>query len=222
MVKNLNNNQLLINEIIRQEYGENKNYSDEDTFFEYFAAQQVLKNYDLSYSEIEQGLTGASLDGGCDGIYFFVNGDLISEDDDVVEKYKKDVKLVFCIIQAKNTISFKETPLSTWKTTCDNLLNLNNAIDQFKDRYNSKVLQAFELFKDTFIKLLRKKHTLRFEFKYVTKGIEIHPNVKAQADELCSKIKDLFPAPTVSAVVDFIDADKLMELVSMQVNNEFF
>ncbi len=34
------------------------------------------------------------IDGGCDGIYVFVNSDLISEDDDVVEKAKKDVKLI--------------------------------------------------------------------------------------------------------------------------------
>lgn len=222
MGKNLTNNQILLNEIINQDHQENLQFIKEDDFFEFFAAQQVLKDYDLSYAEIEQGLTGTSLDGGCDGIYVFVNGDLINEEDDVTEKYKKDVKIVLCIIQAKNTTSFKEDPLMKWKTVCKNLLDLNNSSELFKDRYDINVLQAFDLFKDAYIKLIRKKPKLNIEFKYVSKGIEIHPNVQTQADELCQDIKKLFPSPTVAVSTSFIGADLLMDLVGSQVNNEFF
>lgn len=222
MGKNLTNNQILLNEIIQQDHRENPQFIKEDDFFEFFAAQQVLKDYDLSYEEIEQGLTGTSLDGGCDGIYVFVNGDLINEEDDVAEKYKKDVKIVLCIIQAKNTTSFKEDSLMKWKTVCSNLLDLNNSSELFKDRYDVNVLQAFDLFKDAYIKLIRKKPKLSIEFQYVSKGTEIHPNVQTQADELCRDVKKSFPSPAVNVSTTFIGADLLMDLVGAQVNNEFF
>ncbi len=222
MGKNLTNSQILLNEIISQEFRENPQFDKVDAFFEFFASQQVLKDYDLSYEEIEQGLTGTTLDGGCDGIYIFINGDLISEEDDVVEKYKKDVKFVLCIIQAKNVTSFNEDPLMKWKTVCKNLLDLNNPSDIFKDRYDINVLQAFDLFKDAYIKLIRKKPKLSIEFKYVSKGTEVHPNVKSQADELSQVVKELFPSPTVSVSTSFFGADILMDLVGSQVNNEYF
>ena len=57
------NNQVLLSEIVKQEAKENPQYSTEDAYFEFFAAQQILKKYDLSDEEIEQNLTGTSLDG---------------------------------------------------------------------------------------------------------------------------------------------------------------
>ena len=52
------NNQILISEIIKRDSSENPQYKNEDSFFEFFASQQVLKKYDLSDEEIEQHLTG--------------------------------------------------------------------------------------------------------------------------------------------------------------------
>jgi len=222
LAKTYTNNQILLNEIIYQEHQENLQFKREDDFFEFFAAQQVLKDYDLSYEQIEQGLTGTSADGGCDGIYLFINGDLISEEDDVLEKYNKDVRFVLFIVQAKNTTSFTEDPFMKWKTVCNNLLDLNNSSELFKSRYDVNVLQAFDLFKDTYIKLIRKKPRLSIEFQYVSKGTEIHPSVQSQADELCRDVKKMFPSPTVTVSTSFVGADLLMDLVGTQVNNEFF
>ena len=109
------NNQILISEIIKRDSSENPQYKNEDSFFEFFAAQQVLKKYDLSDEEIEQHLTGSGNDGGCDGVFFFADGELVHEDDDDT-KFKQDVKLTLCIIQAKNSMSFNEQPFEKWKT----------------------------------------------------------------------------------------------------------
>ena len=46
MGKVLTNNQILLNEIIHQEHQDNPQFAREDDFFEFFAAQQVLKDYD--------------------------------------------------------------------------------------------------------------------------------------------------------------------------------
>lgn len=42
--------------------------------------EQILKDFDLSYEEIESGLVGAGGDEGIDGIYSFANGQLIEDD----------------------------------------------------------------------------------------------------------------------------------------------
>lgn len=217
----LTNNQILLDEIIKQEFCENNQYDKIDDFFEFFTATQVLKEYDLSYEEIENGLTGSGLDGGCDGIYIFINGDLIKEDNSISEKYKKDIKLELIILQAKNTTSFKEDAILKWKTISKNLLELSNNSWDFQGRYNAEVLNSFEVFRDTYIKLIRKKIKLKINYVYISKGIEVHPNVFAQAEELKSDIKKLYPNPNVTMNVDFVNADKLMELISTQSNNDY-
>lgn len=221
MSKNLTNNQILLNELIRQEFDENKNYTEIDDFFELFVAEQYLKDYDLSYEELEQGIKGNGLDGGCDGIYLFLNGMLINED--ILDDYKfpKDIKLDFFIIQAKNTTSFNEDVIMKWKTISDNLLQMSNNISEYKGRYNEDVLNSFQLFQDLFIKLIRNKIKLSINYAYISKGTEIHPNVKEQANELKNKVKSLFPNPNVTVSVDFIGADRLMELTSISNNRSF-
>lgn len=215
------NNQILISEIIKRDSSENPQYKNEDSFFEFFASQQVLKKYDLSDEEIEQHLTGSGNDGGCDGIFFFADGELVHEDDDDT-KFKQDVKLTLCIIQAKNSMSFNEQPFEKWKTVSGNLLSLDKSCEEFSKRYTEGVLQAFSFFKDTYIHLIRKRAKLQIEYKYVSKGTEIHPNVLAQAEELKTLVKKMFPSPSVTVDVSFIGADQLMEIVDSPNNTEFY
>lgn len=51
--KNLTNNQLLLKEIISQEYEDNNQFASLDTFFELFSAGQILKDYAFSNEEID-------------------------------------------------------------------------------------------------------------------------------------------------------------------------
>lgn len=215
------NNQVLLSEVVKQEFKENPQYSSEDVYFEFFSAQQILKKYDLSDEEIEQNLTGTALDGGCDGIFFFADGELVHEDDDEA-KFKQDVKLTLCIIQAKNTASFGEDAINKWKTVSTNLLALDKSCDEFRGRYDEKVLQAFAFFKDTYIGLIRKHAKLQIEYRYVSKGTEIHPNVQAQADELVAQVKKMFPNPSVGVNVSFVGADQLMEIIDSPSNTEAY
>jgi len=62
------NDQILIDQIIKQEHKNYPDYKTEDDFFEFYSSSQVLRNYDLSYDEIESGICGTSLDGGADSI----------------------------------------------------------------------------------------------------------------------------------------------------------
>lgn len=210
MAKEVTNNQLLLKECIKQEFLDCPAYTEESAFFEFFAASQVLKNQNLSDAELDDGIVGSGNDGGCDGLYIFLNGDVLTSDQIETLSAPKGSTLDFTIVQAKNTMSFNETTILKWKTVSDNLLNMANDVDTFSNRYNEDVREKFRLFRDALTKLIRSQIKTHIQFYYVTLAVELHPNVKQQAEELKEQVKKLYPATMVD--VSFVGADKLMEL----------
>lgn len=210
MAKYITNNQMLLKTCVEQEFNESTIYTEESAFFEYFSASQILKNYNLSDAEIENGIVGKGNDGGCDGIYVFLNGDLLTVDQISSLTATKGSTLKLAIIQSKETTSFDETAVMKWKTTSDNLLNISNDIDSFSARYNESVRDGFRLFRDALTKLIRHQIKIHIQYYYVTLATELHPNVQTQAEELKKIILDMYPSAKVD--VSFVGADKLMEL----------
>lgn len=51
-------------------------------YFELFAAEQVLRDYDLSTDELLDGIVGGGDDGGLDGVYTFADTKLVEEESD--------------------------------------------------------------------------------------------------------------------------------------------
>lgn len=135
--KQLTNNQILIRECVAQEYEESASYENEAAYFEYFSASQVLKDYDLSDDEIESGIVGAGNDGGCDGMYIFLNKNIVLPDQIETITASIESKVEVIIIQAKRENSFGENAIMKWKTTVDNLLQLSNSLEEFRERYGT-------------------------------------------------------------------------------------
>lgn len=205
----LTNNQILLKQCVADEFSESDSYPDEATFFEFFAASQVLKDYDLSDEEIENGIVGAGNDGGCDGIYIFLNKNLIVADQVENIKASKESKVEMVIIQAKRELSFKEDAIMKWKTISENLLSLSNPLANYKSRYNEDVLDAYGLYRDLQTKLLRNKVRLTFRYVYVTYANGVHPNVIQQSEELKAIVKKYYPSANIE--VEFVGADDLFE-----------
>lgn len=214
----MTNTQILLRELIKKEYEDSQYASCESDFFEFFSAAQVLKNYELSDEELEYGHVGAGNDGGCDAIYTFLNNSIITDEQVQTLTAPKDSVLEFCIIQAKNTLSFNEDALMKWKTICCNLLNLSNVLNTYVDRYNENVLDAFQIFRDSYTKLITNRIKLNFNFYYVTLSNELHPNVIQQSEELKSLIKSLFPNANVN--IAFVDSNKLFEKYNISADTQ--
>lgn len=210
MAKNLTNNQLLLKECITQDFQENSTYSDIGSFFEFFAASQVLKNYNLSDEEIENGVVGGGNDGGCDGIYIFLNDELVNADQLETLTASKGATLELCIIQAKNETGFKEDAIMKWKTVSENLLSMSNSLTDYSGRYSETTLENFKLFRDVVTKFIRSQVKIKITYYYVTLANECHPNTLQQAEELKSKVGEIYPSANV--IVNFIDANQLMEM----------
>lgn len=212
----MNNNQILLNECIKQEFEESTGYQDLNKYFEYFAAVQVLKRYNLSDEEIDNGNSGGSNDGGCDNLYIFLNDELVTEDLLNDLSVVRGSTLDFVIIQSKKTNSFGEDALIKWKVISENLLDMNKHCSDFQDRYNDLVLDIFDLFKNIVKKLIRNKIKINFYYYYVTLGVEVHPNVVAQAEELKHTINRFYPAASIN--ISFIGANELIEFYNSDID----
>lgn len=210
MTTQLTNNQILLRECFKQEFEESSGYNDINTYFEHFAASQVLKDFNLSDEEIDSGNSGGGNDGGCDNLYIFLNGELVTADQIEGLNATKGSYLDFFILQSKTTTSFGEDALMKWKTVSDNLLNMSNILDNFSDRYNETTIESFGIFRDAIAKLVRSQVKVRFFYYYITLGTEAHPNVAMQAKELKTLVKKYYPSSEVN--VNFITADKLIDM----------
>lgn len=223
------NNQILLDEIIKQEKVDLDYTGTLSDFFEFYSALQVLKDYELSYDEITSGIAGESHDGGADSIFLFVNGDLIKDDkneDEDKEKekenydrYKKNVDIELVIIQSKLTKSFSEEPLLKISRLCRSLFDLDFDRKDFEGRYNDRVLSSFELFKKTYLGLITKKPNLKVSIYYVSQGIDVHINVRNQANDLVTDIVSQLPSAKVD--VNFVGAESLVKKSQERPNDVF-
>ena len=211
------NNQKLLDECIHLDLNENDNFTNVNDFFEFFASSMILKDNDLSDDEIYNGITGQGNDGGIDGFYLFVNGELVTED--LVENIDipRNCTIELVLIQAKYVSSFGEDAISKWKTTSSNLLEMK-PLTQYRRRYTEKIIENFTLFGDVIKKSIRLQCKLRISYYYATLGLSsnIHPNVIAQKDELIKIVNKIYPSANV--LVDFWDADILMDTYNRTPN----
>ncbi|WP_372372898.1 AIPR family protein [Vreelandella venusta] len=213
------NNQILLDEIIKQEMNALEEDLSLSDFFEFYSALQVLKEYELSYDEISSGICGKSHDGGADSIYLFVNGDLVKEDEETSTKYKKNVDIELVLIQSKYENSFSEEPLLKISRLCRSLFDLDFDRQDYKGRYNDHVLSVFELFRNTYVGLITKKPKLKISIYYVSKGVDVHPNVRGQAEDLTGDVKEKLPG--AESEVFFLGAEALVKMTQERPNDVF-
>ena len=212
MTKKLSNNQSLLRGFIEREFNRS-DYTRVSDYFEFFAADKTLKEDELSADDINLGLMGRSGDGGCDGAYLFCNSELVHEDEiKSVADRSREAQLRVVIIQAKNELSFNENVIMKWKTLASNVLDFDKELFNFRDRYDSRLIDFFAMFRRLRQDLMGKTVSISFEFVYVSLGEEVHPNVLAQEAELKEEIQKLFPEEEVH--VRHIGAKELMTLVN--------
>lgn len=206
-----NNEQILLKQIIDEQHRlRNPDVTSAD-FFEMYVAEQVLKDGDLSDDEIEYGLVGGANDGGIDGIYTFVNGELIQEDFDF-SGLKKNISIETIIIQAKATNGYGEDVINKLIATTNNLLDLNRQIDEFRDVYNESVRSAFSNFRRLYLGVASKFPDLSFRYIYATQGDSsaVHVNTRRKASDLQGHLLNLFK--NASFKFEFIGASDLIQL----------
>ncbi len=181
----------------------------DNAYFEIFTAEHILKNFDLSYDEIQSGQVGAGGDGGIDSMYTFVNGNLIEDDTDT-SNLGRDVKSELFVIQSKMEAGFSEDTIRKFDTTFNDLFDLSRNLAEFTTVYNEDLLRLAAIFRDTYTQYAARLPSLVVNFRYVTIGDDVHPNVKRLVSQLKATVLRLFSSAAFS--FDFINVANLLTL----------
>ena len=178
-------------------------------FFEVFVAEQVLKDYDVSYDDLQDGLVGGSGDGGIDSIHLFVNGDLIHEDTDLAI-FKGDIRLDVYITQAKRSTGFDEPAIQRFRSSTVDLLDLSRSLEELAPVYNDKLRSVVDTFRRAHQRFVARLPTLAIHYYYGTLARDVHPNTQRRVDELKDALRGLFS--NASCSFHFLCARDLLDL----------
>ena len=202
---------ILIDGILKERLGENNigNQSLYGEELEKLAIEQLLKDFDLSKEELESGHVDGKDDGGIDGIYTFVNGNIVTDIQNIVLP-KRSCEITVYILTCKHADTFSQVVLNSEYATIAELFDLSKT--QYDGSYNAELLNSIKLFRSIFERTASYLDSLRFEFFYVSRGdtSSVGDNIVARSNQISEKISSLFSKCTCN--YRFIGSSELLEL----------
>nr|WP_298898876.1 AIPR family protein [uncultured Altererythrobacter sp.] len=219
MPKQLDNSQVVLDDILKVLNEERAPTLDPSEFFELFCAEQMLKDYELSYDELDDGIVDGEHDGGVDSVYAFANGELITDDFDPAT-LKKSVHVELFIIQSKTSTSIKEEHVNRLISITQKLLNLSNDVDSFSE-LNEQVRAKFRAFRDAYRALVARFPSLAITYVIAAKRAdeELPVNLQIKLDELAGTARGMFDGAEVQ--VNALGAAELRDLAARQPQVSF-
>lgn len=203
------NDQIILEQILKERCAESGDEISLPDYFEIYSASEILKDYDLTYDDIDYGIVGKGGDGGIDSIYTFINGEQLKEDTDINSNQKKNhIELI--LIQSKTSANFKEDAIIKFRESAQDLFNLSNDPDEFSSRYSADLIDKIKLFRESYSKLAKTFPVIEVSYFYATQGDEVHPNVNGKVNKLREDISKLFSGAKFS--FEFVGATKLLEM----------
>lgn len=179
-------------------------------YFELFAAEQVLRDYDLSTDELLDGIVGGGDDGGLDGVYTFADTKLVEEEPDFATA-REGIELHLVVIQAKRESGFGEKPIQLIEDSLGDLLDLSQTPEQLDDcgLFSRGLIDRAEIFRSSLTQTANLRPRVRVTIAYVTKGEtgEISRKVTTRADRLKEQLMESIASADVA--VEFYGAREL-------------
>lgn len=185
---------IVLEDILRQSKEDIAATMEDDEFFEFFVAEQVLRDFQLDPDEIKYGLISQSAndstgsDGGIDAMYILQNGRLIRdvEQAEGLKAVRQNIAIDVIIIQASRETGFDLKRILRLKDTSENIFSIGRQTDQFDEEYNGPLLDCIEVFRAAHRAVITKKPTFQVHYFYVTKGdsTKIAADVESKAESL--------------------------------------
>jgi len=205
------NDTILLDGILAQRVQDSLPSADKGEVFEYFAFEQLLKDYDLSRDEIDHGWVDGRNDGGIDGLYLFINGSLLT--DPLTFAWPRSGAVIeLYVITAKHHDTYEMRPIDSLCATAQEFFDL--AIDR-KDvqaSYANKVLHIRALFAHAYQRLAAARPVLSINFVYISRGDSqnVAENIINRTNQLLGIVRDSFSCAT--STFEFIGASELIAI----------
>ena len=161
--------------------------------FQRLAMEQLLKQRAPDPEEIDDGLLDGSDDGGIDGLFIAVNGQLMSEVDSV-HWPKSGIEMEIWIVTCKHQDGFRQAPLDSLYASITELLDFSIPREELQGRYSEDVLRRR---RDLYYAYARGAHmiaSLHVTVCYACRGdsMKVGASVAARSRQIVSLLKKLF------------------------------
>ena len=203
------NDIILIKQLLSQRRESLAPDMSESDFFQIFAAEQALKDRDLSYDELQDGIVDGGGDGGIDAIYFFVDNMLYREEVDPAE-VRRNVPFELVFIQAKKSSGFSEAAMDRFTSSTRDLLDLSKDLSTLATVYKADLIGKVQEFREAYLALTSKFPRLSVRYYCAALATEVHPNVERKVEPLRDTVQTLFSPVEFS--FSFLKPEKLLAL----------
>jgi hypothetical protein len=201
---------VVLNEIVKQKKAEQDPTATDSEFWEFFSAQQILRDYQLDPEEVKSGIVGQEsnssiqgTDGGIDSMYLIVNGKLIRDAEQAksLSDHKAPI-FDIVIIQSKKSNAFSISTLNRLGNTSESIFKIDQQPADFAEKYNEPLLDIITCFREAHKALLTRHPKINVYYYIVCGGDSsaIDKNVEGKARELEAKIPKLLPTIGVCQV----------------------
>lgn len=177
--------------------------------FEFFSIEQLLKDYELPRDKLLAGWIDGNADGGIDGIYIFINGNLYLGEPDFVWP-KTSPEICTEVISCKHHAKFEKTTIDTMFPSLQEFfdLSLNTLRGKYSDsfhKHRKNLINAYKM-------LARYNPTTKIRISYASRGdtSQIGDEVEARR---CHIVDNLFSMFSKSEVAfNFVGATELISM----------
>src|SRR2546423_3569588 len=161
------NDLLLLDSLVQKSRNQYGTRQDESEYFELFSIDNVLKNFDCSLEQLEEGWVDGGDDGGIDGFYVFIDGISLSEQLDL-KRVRSEPIIEIYILTVKLGETFRQTALTLLLGTLVDLFDLRNA--NLANPYFEPLVELRQRFRKTYIELADKNPSMRINIVYCSRG----------------------------------------------------
>lgn len=203
------NDVVILDSLVEKAKGRLGKAKDDSELFELFVFDQILKDYDLSYEELETGWTDGGDDGGIDGFYVLVDGRIAT--DDVIEyATRRHPKIDVHIFSVRRTDSFELRPIDALFASLAELLDLTKIEKELSYPYNQDILDQRALFAKVIVGLADRQPNVSLCIDYCSRGatVNLPANLQQRARATENLLKELFSDTDVT--FNFIGATELL------------
>ena len=161
--------------------------------FEQLAISELLKTYDLTSEQIENGMVDGGDDGGIDGFYIFVNGNYLSD----VEKFswpRENGTLELYIITCKHENSYKLNPLESLDSSLSELLNFSISENELARKHNEKILKKRRMMYAAYRTLAAQNVSPIINLYYISRGdsSQVPENIRCAGEKVKATCNSIF------------------------------
>jgi hypothetical protein len=194
------NDLIIIEQIFTQRKAALAPAATDAAFWEFFTAEQILRDYSFDPDDIESGIVGqeynkkmSGTDGGIDSVYLVANGKLIRdiEQAKALAEHKGRIQLDVIIIQSKKEKGFDIATLIRLNNTSESIFDIGKQTKDFSETYNAPLLDVINRFREAHTATLPLEVKISFRYFIACSGdvSKIDGNIKGKAKELEDKAK---------------------------------